>query len=81
MAAKQDPATDEIGRSTRNRQAKLTPDASRGWDALCEAHNVTYTALQEVLGLISLTRTDWLDVVDPDALRRVKAIDRERRSR
>ena len=68
-------------RATRNRQAKLSPEASAGWDHLCEAYGCTYTSLQEVLGLLSAEWTDWPRAVDPDAPRRVKALDRERRSR
>lgn len=61
----------------KNRQAKLTQPASKGWDLLCRRHRVTFTTLIEALGEHAHAH-DW---VPSAVIARAQALDDERRSR
>jgi hypothetical protein len=62
----------------RNRQARLTDAAWRGWDRILVEHGMTWTVLIEILGQLSDEGLDWLP---PEAVQRARELDLARYSR
>lgn len=81
LAGQEHRRVEERGRDEgprRNRQARLSRVADRGWDRLMDEHHVSFTVLVEAMGRRLADDLSW---VPDEVIEEAKRIDRERHSR